>query len=66
MFLLLSYHKSLHHNNYIKRIEKGLFFNCDNKYSKGHKYNEKNLFYINCEEEETKEEEAYQEDVTSE
>jgi hypothetical protein len=32
--------------------EKGLCFNCDNKYSKGHKCGEKKLFYIDCEEEE--------------
>ena len=44
---------------------KGLCFNCDNKYSKGHKCNEKKLFYIDCEEEEPKEEEAHQEEVTS-
>ena len=35
--------------------EKVLCFNCDNKYSKGHKYKEKKLFYIECEEEEQKE-----------
>ena len=35
-----------------KRREKVLRFNCDNKYSKGHKCGEKKLFYINCEEEE--------------
>jgi hypothetical protein len=34
-----------------KRKTKGLFFNCDNKYSKGHKCGEKKLFYIDCEEE---------------
>jgi hypothetical protein len=31
--------------------EKKLCFNCDNKYSKGHKCGEKKLFYIDCEEE---------------
>jgi hypothetical protein len=31
---------------------KGLCFNCDNKYNKGHKCDEKKLFYIECEEEE--------------
>ena len=46
--------------------EKVLFFNCENKYSKGHKCNEKKLFYIDCEEEEPKEEEASQEEVNSE
>ena len=35
-----------------ERREKGLCFNCDNKYSKGHKCSEKKLFYIDCEEEE--------------
>jgi hypothetical protein len=34
---------------------KGLCFNCDNKYSKGHKCGEKKLFYIDCEEEEEQE-----------
>jgi hypothetical protein len=38
-----------------ERKEKCLFFNCDNKYSKGHKCGEKKLFYIDCEEEEEKE-----------
>ena len=46
--------------------EKWLCFNCDNKYSKGHKWNENKLFYIDCEEEETKEEEASQEEEASE
>jgi hypothetical protein len=35
--------------------KKGLCFNCDNKYSKGHKCNEMKLFYINCEKEDYKE-----------
>jgi hypothetical protein len=35
-----------------ERKTEGLFFNCDNKYSKGHKCGEKKLFYIDCEEEE--------------
>jgi hypothetical protein len=38
-----------------ERREKGLCFNCDNKYSKGHKCGEKKLFYIDCEEEEDQE-----------
>jgi hypothetical protein len=38
-----------------ERKEKGLCFNCDNKYSKGHKCGEKKLFYIDYEEEEEKE-----------
>ena len=44
-----------------ERTEKGLCFNCYNKYIKGHKCNEKKLFYIYCEEEEPKEKEASQE-----
>jgi hypothetical protein len=35
-----------------ERREKGLCFNCDIKYSKGHKCGEKKLLYIDCEEEE--------------
>ena len=35
--------------------EKGLCFNCDNKYSTRHKCSENKLFYIDCEEEEDKE-----------
>jgi hypothetical protein len=38
-----------------ERKEKGLCFNCDSKYSKGHKCGEKKLFYTNCEEEEEQE-----------
>jgi hypothetical protein len=38
-----------------ERKEKGLCFNCDNKYSKGHKCGEKKLFYIDCDEEEEQE-----------
>jgi hypothetical protein len=38
-----------------ERREKGLCFNCENKYSKGHKCGEKKLFYIDCEEEEDQE-----------
>jgi hypothetical protein len=34
-----------------ERKEKVLCFNCDNKYNKGHKCDEKKLFYIECEEE---------------
>jgi hypothetical protein len=34
-----------------ERKSKGLCFNCDSKYSKGHKCGEKKLFYIDCEEE---------------
>ena len=35
-----------------ERREKGLCFNCDSKYSKGHKCGEKKLFYIDSEEDE--------------
>jgi hypothetical protein len=38
-----------------ERRAKGLCFNCDSKYSKGHKCNERRLFYIDCEEEEDQE-----------
>ena len=40
--------------------EKGLCFNCDTNYSKGHKCGEKKLFYIDCEEEEENEQESSQ------
>ena len=48
-----------------ERREKGLCFNCDNKYSKVHKCTENKLFYTDYEEEERKEEEASQEEATS-
>ena len=41
---------------------KGLCFNCDNKYSKGHNCSQNKLFYIDCEEEEPKEEEPSQDE----
>ena len=44
-----------------ERREKRLFFNCDSKYSKGHKWNENKLFYIDCEEEASQEEETSEE-----
>ena len=43
-----------------ERRAKGLFFNCDSKYSKGHKCAKKKLFYRDCEEEETNEQEPSQ------
>ena len=49
-----------------ERRAKWLCFNCDNKYSKGHKCCEKKLLCLDCEEEEPKEEEASQEEATSE
>jgi hypothetical protein len=45
-----------------ERKEKGLFFNCDSKYSKGHKCGQKKLFYIDCEEEEEQEQEPSQDE----
>ena len=44
-----------------ERRAKGLCFNCDIKYSKGNKCGEKKLFYIDCEEEEEKEQETHEE-----
>jgi hypothetical protein len=38
-----------------ERKAKGLCFNCDSKYSKGHKCGDKKLFYIDCEQEEEQE-----------
>jgi hypothetical protein len=46
--------------------EKGLCFNCDIKYSKGHKCGEKKLFYIDCEEEEEQEQEPSQDENVEE
>ena len=40
-----------------ERRSKGLCFNCDSKYSKGHKCGEKKLFYIYCEKDEEKKQE---------
>jgi hypothetical protein len=45
-----------------ERKTKGLCFNCDNKYNKGHKYGEKKLFYIYFEEEEEQEQEPSQDE----
>ena len=44
-----------------ERRAKTLFFNCDIKYSKGHKCGEKKLFYIDSEEDEEKEQETHEE-----
>jgi len=41
---------------------KGLCYNCDNKYIKGHKCVEMRLFYIDCEEEEEKDQEMSKEE----
>jgi hypothetical protein len=48
-----------------ERKAKGVCFNYDNKYSKGHKCGEKKLFYIDCEEEEKQEQEQEQEQEPS-
>jgi hypothetical protein len=45
-----------------ERKAKGLCFNCDNKYSKGHQCGDKKLFYIDCEEEEEQEQEPSQDE----
>jgi hypothetical protein len=45
-----------------ERKAKGLCFNCDNKYSKGHKCGEKKIFYIEIEEEEEQEQEPSQDE----
>jgi hypothetical protein len=45
-----------------ERKAKGLCFNCDSKYNKGHKCGEKKLFYIDCEEEEEQEQEPSQDE----
>ena len=37
-----------------EKREKGIFYNCDRKYTKGHKCTENKLFYIDYEEEEEK------------
>jgi hypothetical protein len=52
----------LTHQQLEERKEKGLSFNCDSKYSKGHKCGEKKLFYIDCEEEEEQEQEPSQDE----
>jgi hypothetical protein len=51
---------------YEERKEKGLFFNCDRKYSNGHKCGGKKLFYIDCEEEEEQEKEPSQDENVEE
>ena len=49
-----------------ERRAKGLCFNCDNKYSKGHKCGEKKLFYIDCEKEEENEHKPSQDEEIEE
>jgi len=41
-----------------EKRERGLCYNCDNKYNKGHKCVEKKLFYIDYAEEEEKDQET--------
>jgi len=49
-----------------KRV-KGICYNCDNKYTKGHKCTENKLFYIDCEEgEENDKEMSKEEDIHQE
>ena len=45
-----------------EKIAKGLCYSCDRKYTKGHKCAKKKLFYIDCEEEEEKEQETSKEE----
>ena len=45
-----------------EKIAKGICYNCDSKYIKGHKCAEKKLFYIDCEEEEEKDQETSKEE----
>eukprot|EP00253_Pinus_taeda_P004574 PITA_04574 len=50
-----------------EKREKGLYYSCDSKYTKGHKCVEKKLFYVDCEEEEEKEQEmSKEEDILQE
>jgi len=45
-----------------EKREKGLCYICDRKYTKCHKYAEKKLYYIDCEEEEEKDQEKAKEE----
>ena len=49
-----------------ERREKGICFNCDRKYSKGHKCGENKLFYIDYEGEEIEDQEPSQTKETKE
>ena len=64
MLLPLAFHnlQGWHHNNWKKKEQKGLCYSCDRKYTKGHKCAEEKLFYIDCEEEEEKEQETLKEE----
>ena len=60
VLFLLAFHnlQGLHHNDWKKKKEKGLCYNCDSKCTKGHKCAQKKLFYIEYEEEEEKNQET--------
>ena len=45
-----------------EKIAKGICYSCDRKYTKGRMCPEKKIFYINCQEEEGKEQETSKED----
>ena len=45
-----------------EKREKQIFYSCDRKCNKGHKCVEKKLFYMDCEEEEEKEQETSKEE----
>ena len=45
-----------------EKREKGIFYYCDSKYTKGHKCAEKKLFYIDFEKEEENEQETSKEE----
>ena len=45
-----------------EKREKGLDYNCDSTYSKGHTHTKKKLFYLGCEKEEEKEQETSKEE----
>ena len=45
-----------------EKREKGLYYSCDRKYTKGHKCAEKKLSYVDCEEEEENEQETSKEE----
>ncbi len=66
VLLLLYFHnlKGLQHKNWMKKREKGLCYSCDRKYAKLHKCSEKKLVYIDCEEEQEKEQETSKEEDT--
>ena len=44
------------------KFAKGICYTCDRKYNKGHKCTERKVFYIDCEEEEEKEQETSKEE----